>query len=134
MDSYATEMRRSKIPAQAGSLGSSGRRNTCVPRSQQLVKGLGRRSPSKRLARPTVERRGHRGESFRAVSAQVRALREVLPQQPIGVLVRPALPGAVRIAEVDLHASVDPQLRMLAQLRALIPGQGSSQLLRQARD
>src|SRR5215218_5057866 len=98
-------------------LGSSGRRNTCVPRSQQLVKGLARRSPPERLARSAVERRGHRGKGFRTVSTQVRALREVLPQQPIGVLVRPTLPRAVRIAEVDLHASVDPQLRMLAQLR-----------------
>src|SRR3954468_12211729 len=115
-------------------LGSSGRRNTCVPRSQQLVKGLGRRSPSKRLARPTVERRGYRGESFRAVGAQVCALREVLSQQPVGVLVRPALPRAVRIAEVDLHAGVDPQLCMLAQLRPLVPGQRSSQPLRQGGD
>src|SRR5215213_541999 len=83
------------------SLGSSGRRNTCVPRSQQLVKGLARRSPPERLARPAVERRGHRGKGFRTVSTQVGPLREVLPQQPIGVLVRPTLPRAVRIAEVD---------------------------------
>src|SRR6185312_7729154 len=102
---------------------SSGRRNSCVRRSQQLVKGLGRCSPPKRLTRPAVQRRGHGGKSFRAVHAQVSALGEVLPQQPVGVLVRAALPGAVRIAEVDLHAGVDPQLRVLAQLRSLIPGQ-----------
>ena len=100
----------------------------------KLVKCLGRCSPPKRLARPAVERRGHRGKSCRAVRAQVRALREVLPQQPIRVLVRPTLPWAVRVAEVDLHASVDPQLRMLAQLRSLVPGQGSSQLLGQRLD
>ena len=34
---------------------------------------------------------------------QVRASREVLPQQQIGVFVRAALPGTLRIAEVDLH-------------------------------
>ena len=34
---------------------------------------------------------------------QVVASREVLSQQQIGVFVRTALPGALRIAEVDLH-------------------------------
>src|SRR4051794_40735040 len=65
---------------------------------------------------------------------QVSALREVLPQQPIGILVRAALPRAVRIAEVDLHASIDPQLRVLAHFRPLIPGQRSSQPLWQGCD
>jgi len=41
------------------------------------------------------------------VHTQVSALREVLPQQPIGILVRAALPRAVRIAEIDLHTSID---------------------------
>src|SRR4051812_47591957 len=59
---------------------------------------------------------------------------EVLPQQPVGVLVRAALPGAVRVAEGDRHASIDPQLRVLAQLRSLIPGQRASQLLGQGGD
>src|SRR3712207_8633303 len=49
------------------------------------------------------------------------AFREVLPQQTVGVLVRAALPRAVRIAEVDLHASVDPQSCMLRHLRPLVP-------------
>jgi hypothetical protein len=35
------------------------------------------------------------------VNAQVRALREILAQQPVGILVRAALPWTVRIAEVD---------------------------------
>src|SRR3712207_6948231 len=48
------------------------------------------------------------------------AFREVLPQQTVGVLVRAALPRAVRIAEVDLHAGVDPQSCMLRHLRPLV--------------
>jgi len=52
------------------------------------------------------------------VRAQVGALREVLAQQPVGVLVRAALPRAVRVAEVDRHARVDPQPGMLGHLRS----------------
>ena len=40
----------------------------------------------------------------------------------------------MRIAEVDLHASIDPKLRMLGQLCSLVPRQRSPQLLRQGRD
>src|SRR4051794_35034861 len=86
---------------------SSGRRNTCLSQSEHRVKRLGWCLPSKRLARPGVERHGNRRESIRAVQAQVGAFREILAQQPIGVLVRPTLPRAVRITEVDPHASVD---------------------------
>ena len=46
--------------------------------------------------------------------AEVGALRKVLAQQPVGVLVRAALPGAVGIAEVDLKTGVDPQAGVLA--------------------
>src|SRR5215208_5940719 len=87
--------------------GSRGRRNACRRRSQHLVKGFGGCSPAKGLSRSGIERRGHGCERVRAVRAQVGAFGEVLPQQPVGVLVRAALPWTVRIAEVDLHASVD---------------------------
>src|SRR3954467_8000050 len=60
--------------------------------------------------------------------ASTHALREVLAQQPVGVLVRATLPGAVRIAEVDRHASLDPELGVLGHFRSLIPRQRSSQL------
>ena len=64
----------------AANLGSSGRRNTSLRRSQELVKGLGRRPPHERLAWPAVERCRHREKRCCVMSAQVRALREVLPQ------------------------------------------------------
>ena len=44
-----------------------------------------------------------------AVHAEIGALREVLAQQPVGVLVGAALPWALRIAEVDLDAGIDLQ-------------------------
>src|SRR3954447_686749 len=93
---------------------SSGRRNTAyMSCSEELVQSLGRCSPAQGLSRPAVEGDRHGREVLGAVHAEVGALREVLSQQPVGVLVRAALPGAVRIAEVDLKTSVDAQLRVL---------------------
>jgi hypothetical protein len=37
------------------------------------------------------------------ITGQVGVSREILPQQQIGVFVGAALPGTLRIAEVDLH-------------------------------
>src|SRR4051794_24042353 len=75
--------------------------------------------------------RGHaEGETSTASGPYCRSLFK----PSVGVLVRAALPGAVRVAEVDLHASIDPQLRVLAQLRSLIPGQRASQVLGQGGD
>src|SRR3954470_20007081 len=99
-----TPCRRS--PLREGSapycLVSTGRRNSSLTGLQHRVEGLGGRSPPERLARSAVEGGGHGREVLRAVPAQVGALREVLPQEPVGVLVRPALPRGVRVAEVDL--------------------------------
>src|SRR5215217_6236656 len=109
---------------------SSGRRNTaCVTGSEELVQSLGRCFPAERLSRPAVEGDRHGREVVGAVRAEVSALWEVLAQQPVGVLVRAALPGAMRIAEVDLKTGVDPQAGVLAHLRPLIPGQRLPQLL-----
>src|SRR5215217_6970804 len=96
---------------------SSGRRNTAyVSCSEELVQSLGRCSPAQGLSRPAVEGDRHGGKVLGAVRAEISALWKVLAQQPIGVLVRAALPGAVGIAEVDLETSVDPQAGVLAHL------------------
>src|SRR5215210_7295937 len=109
---------------------SSGRRNTAyVTGSEELVQSLGRCSPAQGLSRPAVEGHRHGREVLGAVPAEVGALWKVLAQQPVGVLVRAALPGAVGIAEVDLETSVDPQPRVLDHLCPLIPGQRLPQLL-----
>src|SRR3954453_15917807 len=113
---------------------SIGRRNTSLTGSQPAVESLGRRSPTERLARSAVEGGGHGRELVGAMHAQVGALREVLSQQPVGVLVRPPLPRGARIAKVHLQARVDPQPRVLRHLRPLVPGQRPSERPRQGGD
>ena len=54
-------------------------------------------------------------------------LRQVLPQEPIGVFVRAALPGALRIAEVDFHIGSHCKLLVLGHLQPAIPGQRPTQ-------
>jgi hypothetical protein len=55
------------------------------------------------------------------VPAEICAFRKVLPQQAIGAFVAPALPGTLRVAEIDFQTCVDLELRMLGHLRTLIP-------------
>ena len=62
---------------------------------------------------------------------QVGVLGEVLPQQPVGVLVRAPLPGRMRIAEEDLEPGRGAGLRMQRHLPALVPGQGPAHRGRQ---
>src|SRR3954451_22985080 len=90
---------------------SRGRRNTAyVSCSEELVQSLGRCPPAQGLSRPAVEGDRHGGKVLGAVPAEIGALWKVLAQQPVGVLVRAALPRTVGIAEVDRHASLDPEL------------------------
>jgi hypothetical protein len=56
-----------------------------------------------------------------------------LAEQPVGVLVGAALPGALRLAEIDLKAGVDPKPRVLGDLGALIPDERAAPLLGQRR-
>lgn len=51
---------------------------------------------------------------------EVGALREVLAQEPVCVLVRAALPVTPWIAEIDLQSRVDRQLHVLGHLGALV--------------
>ena len=72
--------------------------------------GLSRGAPAKRLSWSAVECVGDRGELLGRVPGEVGASGEVLAKEPVGVLVGAALPRALRIAEVDLQARVDPSL------------------------
>src|SRR5271170_5531838 len=65
---------------------------------------------------------------------EISALREVLAQQAVSILVSAALPWAMRVAEVDLQSSINSQVYMLRHLCALIPGQGLTNLLGQGDD
>lgn len=93
----------------------SGRRNTdCVHSWQQRVKRLCRRFPAQRLSRSEIEVCCHGGDLVGAVDAQVCAFREVLAQQPVGVLVSATLPWALRVAEIELDTCVDLETIVLA--------------------
>src|SRR5687768_6243895 len=61
---------------------------------QVLVERFGGGSPAERLPRTGVQRGGNGGEVICAVPGQVGSSREVLAQQPVGVLVGGALPRA----------------------------------------
>ena len=69
-----------------------------------LVEGFGGGTPAQRLPGTGVEGEGDRVKVLAAVAVQVGAFREVLAQQSVGVLVGAALPGTVRVAEVDGQA------------------------------
>ena len=113
----------------------NGRRNTAfVGLWKPLVKRLGGRFPVERLSGSGVEGRGHGGDLLGAVHAEIGAFRKVLSQQSVGVLVGAALPWALRIAEVDLHARIDLQAGVLGHLGPLIPGQRPAELLGQGDD
>src|SRR6266511_4944469 len=71
---------------------------------QVVVEGFGGCSPAERLAWAGVECERDAGELVGAVSAEVGALGAVLAEKAVGVFVAAALPGAVRVAEVDLEA------------------------------
>jgi len=74
-------------------------------------------------ARAFVEQVGNGIELFLAVHRKVRALGQELADQPVGVLARAALPGAVRVTEVHHHAGVGRQLAVAHHLLALVVGQ-----------
>ena len=88
------------MPHDAGNVrfrraGSTGRRNTGV---KSLCWGFKLQG----LTWPFVELTSHFVQIGLRVHRQVSALRKVLPEQAIGVLVRPALPRALRIAKIDV--------------------------------
>src|ERR1700730_2080045 len=115
--------------------GSSGRRNTDFFHArQQFVKCLCWRFPTERLSRSAIESRRHGGYLVGTIDAQVCAFREVLPQQPIGVLVCAALPGASWIAKIDLDSRVDLETIVLCHFGSLIPGQRTTQFFGQGDD
>lgn len=69
---------------------------------------------------PVVELVSNRIELRLAVNRQIRALGQVLPDQPVDVLAVAALLRAMRVTEVDLDARVGTQLCMPRHLFALV--------------
>lgn len=83
---------------------------------QDLVERFGGSFPSERLAGSGIECMRDRIQFLSTVLAEIGAFREVLSQQAVRVLVCAALPRALRIAKVNLKASVDLQPGMLGRL------------------
>src|SRR5271154_91100 len=102
--------------------GSTGRRNTGV---ESLCWGFKLQG----LTWPFVELTSHFVQMGLRVHRQVGALWKVLSQQAIGVLVRPALPWALRIAKIDVDVGRQRKATMIRQFLAAVPGQGLIQLL-----
>src|SRR6267154_3384991 len=97
--------------------GSTGRRNTGV-------KSLCRGFKLQGLTWSFVELTSHFVQIGLRVHRQVGALREVLSQQAIGVLVRPALPRALRIAKIDVDFGRQRKATMIRKFLSPLPGQG----------
>lgn len=74
------------------------------------------------LARTHVQLQCNGVEFFLAVYRQVRALGQVLADQTVDVFVAAALPGAVRVAEVDRYAGSLGDFGVSHHLPALVVG------------
>lgn len=83
--------------------GSTGQRNG-------FSKHISWRREAKGFAGAGIEAERDLIEILLTVDGQIRALGKVLAQQAIGVLVAAALPGALRITEVDRHVGGDGEL------------------------
>ena len=75
---------------------SRGRRNTGLQSIRRSLK-------SQRFSWPLIQTQSDFVQIRLRVAGQIRLLRQVLPQKPVGVFVRAALPGTLRIAEVDVY-------------------------------
>jgi hypothetical protein len=86
------------------------------------------------LSRASVEVVGDGVELELGAVTQAGLAREVLAQQPVGVLVAAALPGAGGITEVDGYAAGDGEDGVLCHLAALVPGERAAEVLGQLGD
>src|SRR6185437_10528865 len=102
---------------------SGGRRNALVvgEESSELLAGGVVAEP---LAGAVVELVGDVLELGGGPDAEVGALGEVLAEQAVDVLVAAALPGGVRVGEVDADAGGLGDALVAGEFLAAVPGQG----------
>ena len=94
-----------------------------IGRCNSFREYIRRRPIAKCLAGPRVELARNRIQLGLGVAGEVGPLRQILAQQAVRVLVGPALPRTVGIAEIDLHPGGDREGAMGRQFQAAIPGQ-----------
>ena len=102
--------------------GSTGRRNTGVKSLRGGFKLQG-------LTWSFVELTSHFVQVGLRVHRQIGALGKVLSQQAIGVLIRAALPRALRIAKIDVDVGRQRKAAMIREFLAPVPSQAFIQLL-----
>src|SRR5713101_4596675 len=118
----------SDLSSQAGDVrsrgaGSTGRRNTGV---KSLCWGFKLQG----LTWPFVELTSHFVQIGLRVDRQIGAIGKVLSQQTVGVLIRPALPRALRIAKVNVDVGRQRKSSMIRKFLAPVPCQRLVQLTR----
>src|SRR6476660_5541948 len=101
--------------------GSTGRRNTGI---KSLCWGFKLQG----LTWSFVELTSHFVPIGLRMHRQVGAFRKVLSKQTIGVLIRAALPPALRVAEVDIDVGRQGKSSMIRKLLAPVPSQRFVQL------
>lgn len=87
-------------------------------------KKLDRRKVTVPLAWSVIESEGDLGAPSLAEVLHRGALRDVLANEPIGVLVRAALPGVIRSGEVEGRAGGALDVAVAMELRSVVDGDG----------
>jgi hypothetical protein len=94
-----------------------------------FVEGFGRGLPREHLAGSAVERGSDGVDLFGRPSGQVGALREVLAEKSVGVLVRAALPWALGVGEEDGDVGLDREVGVGGELLASVPSERAAELV-----
>ena len=74
------------------------------------------------LSRPLIQAQGYFVQIRLREARQIGFLGQVLSQQPVGVLVRAALPRTLRIAKIDFYMGGYAEVLVLRHLQPTIPG------------
>jgi hypothetical protein len=95
---------------------------------QQSVKSMSWTMPVENFPWPIIEHRLHAFDLAPRHIGKARAGRKQLAQEPVGVLVRPALPWTWRMSKVHFHLGLLREQTMLPHLLPLVVRQRAAQL------
>ena len=92
-------------------------------RRNGLGESICRRLKSQRFAWALIQPQSDTIERKLWMQGKVGSLGELLTQQTVGIFIRSALPGALRVTEVNLHVGRDCKVLVIGHFFAAIPGQ-----------